>query len=79
MDENIFDIAFEYGAQQYRGWANPSENLSDNGKPVSFHVVLNDTSFGYLSYHNCKWTVNENRPSELVEKIGLEIEKQYQF
>jgi hypothetical protein len=78
VDDNIFDISFMYGAEQYTGWVNPSEKLSAEGKPVSFHVILNDTSFGYLSYQHCKWMVNEDRPAELVEKIGMQIEKHYQ-
>ena len=77
MEDKIFDIAFETGGRQYKGWVNPSDKISDNGQPSSFHVVLQDTSFGYLSLQNCKWTVNEQRPAELVEAIGKEIEKKY--
>jgi hypothetical protein len=77
MEDNIFDISFEHNGQQYTGWVNPSEKLSDGGKPVSFHVVLNDIFFGYLSYNNSKWNVNEQRPEELVCKTGGEIEKHY--
>ena len=49
--------------------------MNDGRLPASFHVVLQDTSFGYLSLHDCKWIVNEQRPAELVEAIGREIEK----
>jgi hypothetical protein len=77
MEDNIFDISFEENGINYKGWVNPSDKLSDEGKPISFHVVLNDTSFGYLSYNNCKWTVNEERPNSLVLKVGEEIEKIY--
>lgn len=73
--ENIFDIAFEVDGQRYSGWVNPSGKLSDNGKPISFHVVLNNTSFGYLSYNNREWSVNEDRPAKLVKKAGEAIEK----
>ena len=55
----------------------PSDKINDNSQPASFHVVIQDTSFGYLSLNNCKWTVNEQRPTELVEAIGKEIEKKY--
>ena len=77
MEDKIFDIAFENDGRQYKGLVNPSDKMNDDGQPVSFHVVLQDTSFGYLSLHNCKWTVNEQRPAELVEAIGREIEKKY--
>ncbi len=79
MEDNIFDISFDEAGKKYSGWVNPSRKLSGAGQPVSFHVVLNDTSFGYLSYNNCKWTVNEERPEELVKKVGKAIEKFYQL
>jgi hypothetical protein len=53
--------------------------MNDEGQPASVHVVLQDTSFGYLSLHECKWIVNEQRPAELVEAIGREIEKKYKL
>ncbi|HEV7783524.1 MAG TPA: hypothetical protein VGO58_19755 [Chitinophagaceae bacterium] len=75
MEDNIFDIAFDLGGTRYTGWVNPSDKLNDYGRPVSYHVVLNDTSFGYLSCNNCKWVVNEELPDRLVQKVGAEIEK----
>ena len=77
MEDNMFDISFEVDGMSYSGWVNPSEKLTDTGKPVSFHVVLNDTSFGYLSFHDCTWTINEDRPASLVKKVGEAIEKHY--
>lgn len=77
MESEIFDIEFMHEGRQYRGWVNPSDKLNDEGKPVSFHVVLNDVSFGYLSYSNGAWKVSETRPSQLVELAGAEIEKYY--
>jgi hypothetical protein len=77
MEENIFDISFEVNGVKYTGWVNPSDKLNDTGRPVSFHVVLNDASFGYLSYSNCKWVVNEQRPDGLVQRIGEEIERSF--
>ena len=50
MQETIFDIELEFEGIKYKGWVNPSDKLNDLGAPVSFHVVLNDTSFGYLSF-----------------------------
>jgi hypothetical protein len=79
MEDNIFDISFENDGKKYTGWVNPSDKLDEKGKPVSFHVVLNNVSFGYLSLNNCKWTINEDRPSSLVEAVGQEIEKQYKL
>jgi hypothetical protein len=75
--DKIFDIAFNAAGRQYKGWVNPSDNKNAKGLPSSFHVVLNDTSLGILSYHNGKWAVNEERPAAVVEAAGREIEKQY--
>ena len=79
MEDKIFDISFELDNKQYKGWVNPSDDLNDSGTPVSFHVVLNDTSFGYLSYRDCNWMINEERPEGLVKLAGKQIEKHYQF
>jgi hypothetical protein len=77
MEDNIFDIEFEAEGKLYKGWVHPSIKLTPEGKPVSFHVVINHTSFGYLSYKNPRWHVNEDRPPELVQIIGEQIEKHY--
>ena len=77
MEDKIFDIEFEADGIKYTGWVNPSEKLTPDGMPVSFHVVLNDTSFGYLSYRNDHWTHNEGRPAILVKKAGEQIEKHF--
>ena len=79
MEDKIFDIAFQSNGRQYKGWVNPSDKMTEDRQPVSFHVVVEETFFGYLSLHNCKWTVNEQRPAELVEAIGKEIEKKYKL
>ena len=78
MEENIFDISFDVEGKKYAGWVNPSRKTDDKGKPVSFHVVLDGVSFGHLSINNCKWIINEERPSSLTEAVGHEIEKKYQ-
>ena len=77
MPDTIFDIKVEYDGKEYKGWVNPSDELKEDGRPVSFHVVLNDTSFGYLSFNDCSWSVNEERPKVLVKAVGKEIEKHY--
>ena len=74
MEDNIFDIEFESGGKKYTGWVNPSEKPGKNGLPNSFHVVLNDVSFGHLSFNNAVWTVSEERPAELVQQVGAAIE-----
>lgn len=79
MEDKIFDISFETDGKKYTGWVNPSEKTDEDGKPVSFHVVLDGVSFGYLSYNNCKWTANENRPSSLIEAVGRQIERRYEL
>jgi hypothetical protein len=79
MDENIFDISFKVDGKEYSGWVNPSEKTDENGKPASFHVVLDGVSFGYLSFNNCKWTINEDRPASLIVAVGHEIERKYEL
>lgn len=76
-EKNIFDIAFELDGTAYKGWVNPSDKVNDSGMPASFHVVLNEISFGYLSYNNDEWTVNEDRPEGLIKQVGKQIEKHY--
>ena len=78
-EENIFDIAFNFDDKQYKGWVTPSDKLNESGAPASFHVVLNNISFGYLSFKDCRWMVNEERPAGLVKLVGKQIEKHYQF
>lgn len=79
MDEKIFDIAFEFDNVAYKGWVNPSDELNDTGVPVSFHVVLNDTSFGYLAFKDCRWSINEQRSAGMVKLVGKQIEKHFQL
>ncbi|RYY56656.1 MAG: hypothetical protein EOO09_05870 [Chitinophagaceae bacterium] len=79
MQDKIFDISFTSDGVLYEGWVNPSGKQGADGKPASFHVVLNKVSFGYLAYHDCKWTVNEERPARLVEAAGKEIEKHFEL
>ena len=76
-EDKIFDISFQSDGRQYKGWVNPSDKLNENGLPASFHVVLNEVSFGYLSLSGEKWTVDEDRPDQLVEAAGREISKRY--
>lgn len=77
MEENIFDINFDLDGKNYKGWVNPSGQMDKTGKPSSFHVVLNGVHFGYLSFNNCSWSVNEVRPEGLVKAAGKEIERFY--
>ena len=77
MEDQIFDISFSHEGTSYKGWVNPSDKLNEQGKPISFHVVLNDTSFGYLSYNSGSWQVNEQRPAALIELVGAAIEQHY--
>ena len=79
MEDNIFDIDFDFDNKTYKGWVNPSDKINEAGSPSSYHVVLNEVSFGHLSFNNCKWSVSEERPAGLVKLIGKQIEKHYQL
>ena len=78
-EEKIFDIEVEADGTNYRGWVNPSEKLNDDGFPVSFHVVLNETSLAYLSLNNGHWSADEQRPAPLVKAAGEQIARHYQM
>ena len=77
-EEKIFDIEVENEGTTYRGWVNPSDKLNEDGFPVSFHVVLNQTSFGHLALNNGVWSADEQRPAALVEAVGEQIARHYQ-
>lgn len=79
MSDHTFEISFDYDEKHYRGSVNPSENMDEKGTPASFQVVLNDESFGNLSFNDCKWAVNEDRPAGIVKLVGKSIEKHYQL
>ena len=78
MEDKIFDIEFDCNNRHYNGWVNPSDEKNEDGLPVSYHVVLDNVSFGYLSFNNGSWAVNEERPVELVEAIGEQIHQRFQ-
>ena len=61
-EDKIFDIEFEHDGTIYSDRANPSEKIQDDGLPASFHVVLNNVSFGHVSFANNQWTADEWRP-----------------
>jgi hypothetical protein len=75
MEDTSFDIAFDYEGIHYKGWVTPAEAHNAAGKPRSFHVVLNDTLFGNLAYHDDQWTIDEQRPAGMVELVGAIINK----
>ena len=77
-DEKIFDIGVDNDGTIYKGWVNPSDKSNDDSFPVSFHVVLNQTSLRRLSLNNGKWSADELRPAALVEAVGEQIESHYQ-
>jgi hypothetical protein len=76
MSEPI-DISLDFNGMHYTGWATPSESGNDNGWPKSFHVVLNETMFGNVSYNDGKWTVDEWRPEGMADAVGAAIQSKY--
>jgi hypothetical protein len=77
MSHEPIDIALDFDGIHYAGWATPSDKYHENGWPKSFHVVLNETFFGNLSFDNDTWLVDEQRPDELVDKVGTAIKSKY--
>lgn len=79
MDTEVFDINFEVAHKPYKGWVTPSDRINSEGQPASFSVVLNQVFFGHISLNDCKWDNSEQRPQELVEAAGKEIEKHFKL
>jgi hypothetical protein len=77
MQDTSFNIVFDLNDKLYKGWATPSEHKKENGSPKSFHVVLNGVMFGNVSHNNTAWTVDEERPDDLTERVGKFIEENY--
>lgn len=74
MNKDTFNIVLDYEGTHYEGWVTPSDKKSKDGKPASFHVVLNETMFGNVSLNGDSWTVDEQRPDGLVQEIGKYIQ-----
>ena len=74
MNDKTFNIALDYEGIHYEGWVTPSDKEGADGKPKSFHVVLNETMFGNLSSSDGTWTVDEQRPEGLVKEVGNYIQ-----
>ena len=74
MNEKTFNIAFDFEGIHYEGWVTPSEKTGTDGKPKSFHVILNETMFGNLSFSDDTWTVDEQRPEDLTNEVGKYIQ-----
>lgn len=76
-EDRIFDIEFDHQGKHYKGWANPSDKNNEEGLPASYHVVLNNVAFGYVSQAGDKWTVHEQRPEGLAEAVGEQIQRNF--
>jgi hypothetical protein len=77
MNKTTFDIAFDYEGVHYTGWATPADHVQADGQPASYHVVLNDTFFGNVSYHDDHWMVDQQRPAGLVAEVGRIIQSRW--
>lgn len=69
-EEKTFDIEFQHDRKNYKGWVIPSGKKNDSGKPVSYHVVLNEVFFGNLTRHNNTWEIDTQRENGLVQAVG---------
>jgi hypothetical protein len=71
MDDDFIAADLHYGGMHYIGRISPERK---HGELVSWHVVLNDTFFGYMSHNGNLWTVTEQRPDGLVQAVGHYID-----
>jgi len=72
MDNDFIHADLSVEGIHYDGRISPERK---HGKIVSWHVVLNDVFFGYISQDDGIWKVTEQRPHELVQAVGSYIEK----
>jgi hypothetical protein len=77
MNNEPIDIALDFDGIHYSGWATPAEKHHENGWPKSFHVVLNETFFGNVSFDDGKWLVDEQRPDGMANAVGAAIQSKY--
>jgi hypothetical protein len=77
MAEDFFNIQFEHDGIHYDGMVRPSDKVREDGTPRSFHVILNNVLFGNVHYDHSKWLVDEQRPDELTEIVGKQIEQYF--
>jgi hypothetical protein len=73
IEERMFDIAFRFQGQEYKGWARASGKKNDDGLPASYHVVLNGVFFGNLSYNGEHWETDSQREHNLVQEVGEQV------
>lgn len=69
MTESFFVIEFHHNGIDYSGRVSP-EKKGPDGLYTSWHVVLNEIFFGYMSQHAGKWECSEWRPAELIKVVG---------
>ena len=48
MEKTSLLFAFNHEGIDYHGWATPSEQVHEDGHPVSYGVVLNQRFFGNI-------------------------------
>jgi hypothetical protein len=72
MEQDYYTIQFDYDGIHYDGRVTP-ELKAHQQSPSSWHVVLNDVFFGYLSKQGAHWNVTEQRPHALVQEVGKHI------
>jgi hypothetical protein len=69
MTEEFFTISFDHEGVHYDGRVSPLKKDRD-GTPRSYHVVLNNVFFGHVNNDGRNWLSSEQRPEELVKKVG---------
>lgn len=74
MTEAYFTISFDHNGLHYEGRVSPEKKNGDS-KTISWHVVLNEIFFGYLSLTKDHWACTEWRPQELVDAVGKLIKE----
>ena len=79
MQDKKFDISFEFDGRSYSGWVSPTKELNEKGQPTTFLVELNGQPMGEISFSNCKWLGNDERPAGLIKLVGKQIEKHFQL
>lgn len=77
MERNSIPVNFRHAGMTYAGWATPiaEPGAGSDEQITTWHVVLNQLYFGYMTLQQDHWTVSTQWPQDLIEIVGKELEK----
>lgn len=70
MEIALLPLDLQYAGMTYDGWVTPSGDLYPDGDSSCYHVFLNGSFFGDMSFLEGRWLISERRPGELTTAVG---------